>query len=137
MKIVDGIAVFNEVEQHDIDSAEDDLEALKNIKQEFSNFIGGLHRRINLYEDGDKYLSKSDFISGVIAMEESLDEMIMPAWNKKKAEAMSYESLPQSKITVEYQNRKKAVEPAVMFADILKSGRIVTNPATKPEIFND
>lgn len=128
MKIVDGIEIFNEAERLIISQADNDLEFLKGIKQEFFNFIDGLHRKLNLLEDGDKYLSKADFISGIVAMEESLDEMIMPAWNKKKAEAMSYESLPQSKIVTAYINRNQTATPAVMFAEELKSSRIITNP---------
>ena len=74
----------------------------------------------------------------IITMEEELNELLGKIISDAEYEAGIREELPHSRFMTAYINsRKKAVEPAVMFEQELKSNRIVTNPQTKPEIFND
>jgi len=73
----------------------------------------------------------SEFTRTAIDMEQSLVELINDDWVKSADIVGTYRELPKSVRLKAWEANSAATHPSVMFAEELKSNRIVTNPATE------
>ena len=125
MQIVDGMPVFTEAEQDLICAAEDDMTVIKQIKDDFFALADSIRAKANLYTGTDKYLKPGDYETGIITMEQALDDMLSAAWHDATERAYSSESLPQSKVYTRYYNmlRKAEAEIADKFPKVYLPSR--------------
>lgn len=78
---------------------------------------------------------RSEFKRTVIDMEKALDELLEPDWEMSSDIVGTSASMLMSKYLIDWKaRRKQAVEPSIMFEDVLKSNRVITNPATYSDI---
>lgn len=84
--------------QHDQDIAQDDIDAMKRIKEDF----------FDLMERVQKYCKPADYKDGFIAMEQALDEMIMPALHEANERAGDFNTLSISGYYADWLKKLKA-----------------------------
>jgi len=89
-----GKKVLSDAELSDINLAEDDLQNLRNIKQDFYHLIDLIRKYANL--------SDGDFEDGIVCMEQYLDDMLFKEWNSTCKRAHTHEEIPQSKVAIDW-----------------------------------
>lgn len=108
-----GQPIFTDAEQVHISIAEDDMERLKSIKQDFYSLM----EKVRKYAEP----KKEDFEYGYIAIEQELDELLSNSWKDATDRAYSDESLSKSGFYVDWLIRRE---------NRIAAKSVITNPQT-------